>query len=244
MNRESFLSSIVTKPLVLNSLLLAENEPTTSVTPLSLDDALKVIKKECPYGFLYEVASSGAKFLYRGENIGLGTGTSDDSDDVNSIKSDCARMNPKPDLLVPGTYDSDEALRYFHNLEEYLKDLEAFMNFGGRNVVLAKPSNGHIATPSIKEASKWGEPVSIWPLGKDLTYSFVRDRKDFYDNSVVKTDLQSIDDIAINADLALALKEGREVMFSTKAGSGSESSDFIAIPSKYDGEIRSRLFGI
>ena len=242
-NRGTFLSSIITKPMVLTSLLQSDNpkfnknEPN-SIIPLSIDEALSVIKDDCPSIFLDAVKSSGCRFLYRGEDMNahgsLANGTREDKSSKTSY--DCTWMNPQPDLLTPGTYDDVEALTYFEKLEKYLTEIsQSSMR------KLAKPSNAHIGTPNIMEASKWGQAVSVWPVGNDFSFCYPRSRKEFFDHSVMKMDLYYNDDIVVNFDLSIALKDDREIMFATRSESGSTSA-FVAIPSEYDDLIRLILF--
>jgi hypothetical protein len=110
---------------------------------LSFVDAVDAVCRYSPLDFRKSVRDSSGHFLYRGETV------------------DCPTiLHPKPDLLLPGTYgyDDRDALKYFECLEHELSDTRA------------RPSTGHIGTGTHADASVWGSPVSVWPLGNCLSY--------------------------------------------------------------------------
>lgn len=132
-------------------------------------------------------------------------------------------LAPEPDLLMPGTYDDPGALMYFQCLEKRL------LNTGN---ILARPSLGHIATSDKSEAAQWGEAVSIWPIGRTLSFVWPRHRKVFCPTSTTCLG----DEIAINHELAIALELGHEVLFAsmpTNGGEGLESA-FLAVPAEFE----------
>jgi hypothetical protein len=130
---------------------------STSSTLLSVEDAIAWIDQNCDRRFLHAVVASDYRFMYRGVNS-------------NEQKQNSAVvLKEESDLLLPGTYnDSNKAVNYFENLEQILKD----------DVV--KPSNGHLATTSVKEASSWGMPASIWPLSDNAHYAWIQQGGVFY----------------------------------------------------------------
>lgn len=252
-NRDTFLRSIAGSPFISLSMaddesevmkinkrlkfMSSKNMKPNSVIPLTFEDAIMVIQNETPTDFIHAVEKSGKKFLYRGEDIIFENGHDD------RIQT-CAWMNPEPDLLLRGTYSDDNALAYFNNLEECIKAKET-------SSILARPSNSHIGTSNILEASKWGKAVSIWPCGNNFSYCFPKNKNDFFNDNINSSSLSNIstnrhkkcDEVLINRDLSVALKSGREVMFSSTDAFGHISSAFVAIPSTYDDQLSSSLFG-
>jgi hypothetical protein len=128
---------------------------------LELDDVATVIKDNCK--IVLNNARATGKLLYRGdsstnkknENILSGTVTT-----ISKSKI----CNPTPDLLFPETYDNSPlAVDYFKALDAVMKD----------NKYLVSPSNGHIATSNVYDASDWGSVMSIWPFDDSLHYAWV-----------------------------------------------------------------------
>ena len=200
---------------------------------LSFQDAARLIQKETPNEYLDAVKKSG-KLLYRGE----------------TSASSCFRLEPEPDLLLPGTYPESDAVMYFQGLEDCLTASNASVRSSKTNSrFIVRPSVGHIATSSLSDAALWGSPVSVWPLGTALSYAFPKSRSQFFDSSVYLSSCAypklhtsfCIDDIYVDTDLTHALVSKREVMFATLDKMGRESSAFVAVPARYDHKLRRSL---
>jgi hypothetical protein len=162
-------------------------------------------------------------------------------------------QDPPPDLLIQETHGTDRAaLEYFECLERQLLLLPRTTTTSRRNNnnnpkprLVARPSNGHIATSNPIEAGKWGPIVSIWPLGSQWSYVWPRDRPLFYDYygkntpgagagqerppSVSRTALypssaisscrnNKNDVLIVNTGLSHALRQSHEVLFATPGG--------------------------
>jgi hypothetical protein len=232
--------------------IIIQSHNSNSVVYLSFEDAVNIIKHETPKEFLQAVKKSGGKFLYRGEDMNYNyvESTRNSGSDSISVRN-CVWMNPEPDLLLPGTYSDDNALKYFQSLENCLdtnNEIVVTAKEGKTctNNNIARPSNAHIATPNIVEARKWGESVSIWPCGQNFAYCFPKNRNEFYnENMDVKiiqhAPINCADEISINRNLSTALFKGKEVMFSSTDELGNSLSAFIAIPSRFDNHVRTAL---
>ena len=187
------------------------NSHQYDVSPSSLSD---LICNYTPRAFRAAVAATGT-FLYRGEN------------DIYPPMI----LAPKPDLLLPGTYDDPTALAYFQCLEKRL--LAAHID--------ARPSLGHIATSDKSEAAQWGDAVTIWPMGESLSYVWPRREKVFFP---APTQCPS-DELAINRDLEVALKQGHEVLFYSEFAKGTmlpkefpgATSAFLAVPARFESSL-------
>ena len=197
----------------LGTPLIALSEPTQSISPID------IIANYTPREFRNAVSRTG-RFLYRGES----------SIDTFEIIAE------EPDLLIPGTYDSPDALDYFRCLERRL-------SVSGTSAI---PSRGHIATSDRIEAAKWGEPVSIWPLGETLAWVWPKQASTLFPSSAKCPK----DELAIDHDLEMALRLGHEVLFTSAfesptavpgfVGTVPESA-FLAVSSKHEKELRLRL---
>ena len=218
--------------------LLSSNKKVKSyVVPLTFKEAVLVIKKETPKEFFQEVLKSGNKFLYRGENIDISYNY---ENSISKKEMNCAWMSPEPDLLLQGTYPDDNALMYFQNLEKYLNAKQ----ISTKEINIARPSTAHIGTSDIEEASKWGQSVSIWPCGENFSYCFPQSRRNFFNGGLNSPSCDQDafgNGVIINKDLSTALAEKKEVMFSSTDKMGYIFSSYVAIPSKYDDQIRSIL---
>jgi len=139
-------------------------------------------------------------------------------------------LSPEPDLLFPETYDNDDALEYFKCLERRLNPR-----------IDARPSLGHVATSDKSEAEQWGQSVSIWPLGDFFSYVWPRDSKVFNSSPIHCPN----DELVIERDLKMALKQGHEVLFASKFTVGGrrpkelllgrhKKSSFLALPAHYE----------
>jgi hypothetical protein len=204
--------------------LTAWNSQQGGVTPpsLSFPDAVDVVCRYTPLDFRKSVKDSG-RFLYRGETINGPT-----------------MLHPKPDLLLPGTpgYDDREALNYFKCLEHELSNTRA------------RPSTGHIGTATEADASLWGSPVSVWPLGNCLSYVWPKERSLIYPGGICPRDHQ---DLVIDNGLSTALEQGKEILFASWFEGENETlappttftapfqSSYVAFPLSYDTDLRDLL---
>ena len=178
-----------------------------------------IITNYVPRDFLQAVSKTG-RFLYRGES---------------SIKT-FKVLAPQPDLLIPGTYDDSTALDYFQCLENRLKERE----------INAIPSKGHIATSDVKDASQWGEAVSIWPLGASFSFVWPKEGKFLFPPSTPCPD----DELVINHDLETALRLGHEVLFASSLDVPKRlpghvgdlpNSSFLAVSPSMEDELRAHM---
>ena len=222
---------------------------------LTLEDAIGIIARHTTPPFLHAIRSAGGnKPLYRGENT----------------NGECALMTPKPDLLLLDTYGDANALEYFRGLETLLTEMEeqsaTTVNDNGdahvnacnvdsaaNGVFVAKPSTGHIATSSALEAQNWGDPMTVWPLGKELSFVYPTRRKLFYQDSTTTARKDTCEDLQVNCNLKEALEGGKEVMFATRDttsttdtttsrfGGSISSSAYIVVPETYNRELLSVL---
>lgn len=200
-----------------------------------------------PLAFRTAVAAT-EKFLYRGEG-----------DDI----AQPTILAPPPDLLLPGTYVDPAALYYFQCLEQRLIEDNTNTNdtYNGRprrinrNNNCARPSLGHIATSDRKEASQWGQAVTIWPMGESLSFVYPLKRKVFFPYASTTTttattkECRSEDELAMNHDLAFALEQGHEVMFASEftargqtlpkmiPGGRSVKSAFLVVPAEFEDSL-------
>lgn len=129
-------------------------------------------------------------FLYRGEEEQAGI------------------LAPAPDLLLPETYGSEEAARFFQCLDDRLE-----------------ARKGHIGTATRGDAAAWGTPVTVWPLGDEFHYVWPKRQQLFYPSKVSCTDLE----LVVDANLEEALRSGKEVLFSSSFGLLRQSA-FLVVP--------------
>ena len=170
-----------------------------------------------------EIIKRENKFLYRGDDI-LG-------DQVSDI------VDLEPDLLVEGTYDNPSALKYFECFE------------GRLGIFAARPSTGHIATSDQQEAGKWGDIVSVWPLGSSWAYVWPEDTATFFPSKWKDHCYSS--DLVLNRGLELALQRNREVLFTSwfddiQATSWPEeyrnlNSAFLIVSARCDSQLKTEL---
>jgi hypothetical protein len=218
--RDAFLKSSLS--LIATSRIGIQNRST-----ITFKNAVSIIAKNTPRKFLDAVSSAGGKPLYRGEG-----------------EIECMLMKPDPDLLLPDTYADAQALEYFRGLEKFLTEIESTRTNQDENangVFVAKPSTGHIATPSSEEARNWGVPMTVWPIGKEFSFVYPTQRKLFYHDSTTTTPLYTREDLEVNSNLKEALVRGNEVMFATRDIFGSISSAYIAVPEVYSRKLLSAL---
>jgi hypothetical protein len=167
-------------------------------------------------------------------------------------------LNPEPDLLLPETYGDPKALAYFECLEARLSSSSSFvppfghltssLSSSGDSSALrvAKPSNGHIGTSDPQQAGQWGSVVSVWPLGDALSYVWLRDRAEFFSNTM--DDGNNVRDQQLDQAL---LQRNREVLFCSwfhhhdqrPAATNMKLplSAFLAVPIEHDNALRKAL---
>lgn len=133
-------------------------------------------------------------------------------------------LQETPDLLDPDTYGSN-GLKYFQQLEELMKNDPV------------KPSNGHLATTSPREAAQWGVAASIWPT-QNAHFAWFENGGLFYP----RTGMASIDRSEIivdgrdcgSAGLEDALlRKSCEVMVATES--------YLVVPVRYNKQLREGL---
>ena len=132
-----------------------------------LEELAKFIVANTPRAYRAAVQKSGGKFLYRGNDEDDSDTITTDTDKTTPTTNRIGRIqNPDPDLLELATYGNDTAaVGYFQRLEQQLANNSNINHNTNNNTrFVAKPSNGHIATTDPKEANKWGNVVSVWPL--------------------------------------------------------------------------------
>jgi hypothetical protein len=207
---------------------------SASALALSVSDGVQILWRHCPDEFRRAVQASQC-FLYRGESPSIVGPTI---------------LNPKPDLLAPGTYDDPDALAYFAWMERELAGLSSSRSSKrthdtskrrtGSPSEIARPSTGHVGTASEEAARQWGVPVSVWPLGDSFSYVWPRNRPLLYPGGS-----GSLDDLVIDKDLDIALRSGREVLFSTSAADlDLRGPAYLAFPKSLEPELRERLRAI
>jgi hypothetical protein len=190
---------------------------------LSFSDAVDAVCRYSPLDFRKSIKDSG-NFLYRGETV-----------DGPTI------LHPKPDLLLPGTYGYDDhdrdALKYFECLENELSNIRA------------RPSTGHIGTGTQADASLWGSPVSVWPLGNCLSYVWPKERNLIYPGGICPRD----QDLVIDNGLSTALEQGKEILFASwfegednnlappPTFTAPFQSSYVVFPQSYDKDLRDLL---
>jgi hypothetical protein len=214
-----------------------------SALALSVSDGVQIIWRHCPEKFRRAVQESQC-FLYRGESPEITAPTI---------------LNPKPDLLVAGTYPNDsDALAYFAWMERELAGLSSSFSSSSKASIrapgsskrddskglvpeVARPSTGHIGTANEEVARQWGEPASVWPLGDPFSYVWPRNRPLLFPGGST-----NLDDLVIDKDLDIALRSGREVLFSTScvADSDLRGPAYLAFPKSAEPELREQLRAI
>lgn len=188
---------------------LSQNEPKGVI--MGVDEAIQWIDQSCDRRFLHAVISSDYQFLYRG--------VANDSEAQISIRKET------PDLLLPGTYNDEGALVWFEELESILDSEKV------------KPSNGHLATASIQDASQWGTAVSIWPKN-NAHYAWFEDEGLFYPrrSSISRSDIIIDGKDCGKHSLEDALQsESCEVMVA------SPNDSFLVVPASLDEKLREGL---
>ena len=212
---------------VLTSLL---SLPISHLNGDSLFDTwVDVICSSTPTDFRRSIKASN-NFLYRG------TGDDEKTKSFLVLNDGKSRRvlvnNPEPDLLVEGTYDDPSALEYFQCLEHQLRYFPA------------RPSTGHIATSDPMEAGKWGDVVSVWPLGNEMAFVWPKDYFVFYSDRSTDRKNCKVDTFFLNESLERALNENREVLFYscfTEGYQKSLRSAFLTVPKSVDERLKMAL---
>lgn len=179
----------------------------------SIPNVIQWIDHFCDRRFLHAVVASDYRFLYRGVP-------------PNDPPSTAMLRSEAPDLLSLDTYGSTGALQFFQDLETTLR----------RDAV--RPSNGHLATTSVGDATLWGNAASIWPMGQAAHYAWFHDGGSFYPrNTNVDVDRNSIivDGRDCGKDsLEDALRsDSCEILVAT--------TSFLAVPVSMEKELREGL---
>jgi hypothetical protein len=135
----------------------------TVFTFTTVEETASFIKEHCTT-ILSAVQSTGRP-LYRGETIF--------GENRSGGQQKPVLMFPKPDLLSPATYDSPTAADFFTSFTEYMEKSGRSSKDSGAAAAAAEVSstvvsarNGHLATPNVLDASKWGPVCSVWPLDR------------------------------------------------------------------------------
>jgi hypothetical protein len=214
LKEQTMVAIVNRRALVMGSIISS----TLCSSSVLVEDVVKFIATSSPRAFREAVAQQGT-FLYRGEP------------ETNAMAGQLC--SPEPDLLLERTYNDVKALEYFQCLEEYLASQQ----------VIAKPSTGHIGTSNKRNAQEWGNVVSVWPLGTDLSYVYPKRRREFFSSS---NSFCRDEEFCINQNLERALQEGREVLFASWYGSTMNvpTSSFLAVPQKYDKRLEGLLESI
>ena len=202
-----FLITQIQKPINSAADNLISSQIVDQVT--SVKDAVSLIEKSCNRNFFHGVVSSGYNFLYRGIP-------------TTEMPQSMIRLE-QPDLLDPTTYNSNDAVNFFKNLEEEtLRESPV------------KPSNGHLAVTCPRAASEWGMAASIWPLGEDVHFAWYENGGKFWPRHRVedKIIVDGIDCGRQSLEDAL-MGDSWEVMFS--------SNLFLAVPLSMEEELREEL---
>ncbi len=192
------------------------------------------IRNHCNHYFVSSVIDSGCNFIYRGLSPKQSNAMLQTKNINNGIP--VIKVTDEPfDLLDPETYQSKNAAKYFQHLEEE-------MIARGMNI---KPSNGHLATTCPKEASRWGDAASIWPLGeRNVEFAWLENGGVFWpipeggnEQSVMPSSsiISSVDDGRQGFKLETALKgDAWEIMFRADDG-------FLAVPVDLDAALKQNL---
>jgi len=215
-SRRSLLLStaaIGSSVLLANGGLRATSPKSNIRTLTSVKEAIQVIDDFCDRRFLHAVVASDYRFMYRGI-----------SDNKLSIR------NEPFDLLSEGTYGSPEAVKWFQQLEQVLRDDKV------------KPSNGHLAITSPEAAATWGTTaVSVWPLKQrseeEVHYAWFQQGGLFYPPLSKELDRSKL--IIDGKDC------GRDSLEDALLGDKNEilvaTTSFLAVPVALEEQLRSGL---
>ena len=222
----SVLSTVLLPQLSNQAFAYYDKVSNYPVVATNTKEIAEYIINECNSDFLRSVAKSNYNFLYRGLSP-------EQSIAASGGKQPRAILlkNESFDLLDPSTYESNDAAGYFQRLEED-------MITRGLTV---KPSNSHMGTTCPKEASRWGQAVSVWPLGEQgVEFAWIAEGGYFWPNdnnkkqTIVTTssnkqsnNKQSVLEDALQGDTW-------DIMFRADNG-------FIVVPAEKDEELRGYL---
>ena len=222
-SRRSFLNTsanVVSSVLVssqLSNKAYADEVSDYPIVATNTKEIAEYIIKECNSEFLRSVVKSNYNFLYRGLS----------PEQIKAIKNQPRAIlleNEPFDLLNPSTYESNKAAAYFQRLEDDM--IAKQMNI--------KPSNSHMGTTCPKEASKWGQAVSVWPIGEKGVefawkggYFWPSNNKKQIINTTSSSTKKSTLDNALQGDTW-------DIMFRADNG-------FIVVPAASDEELKKYL---
>jgi len=164
-----------------------------------IDKVAGLLKKQCaPY--IAAVQASGGRLLYRG---------------AAPPGDPQAPVNEPSDLLEDKTY-GEVGAAYFANVEIWV---------GEKSEKGPLPSEGHVAVANVEEASKWGEPHSVWPIGAPK-YLWLAESRLLYTDQwpeaeakrwpMATTKMDAFlreKGVKVNTGLEEALAKGHEVLF-------------------------------
>lgn len=207
------LTHAAISPLMKETRQIESESSHGKPIPITFQQALELINKGCPMEYIDAVKKSG-HLLYRGESL-----------PVQTNRASCYILELSPDLLSPQTYGCSRAMEYFQALEECSSHI-------------VRPSTSHIASSSLQDASLWGNPVSIWPIGTSFFYAFPKQHPDFVGCNSPPSSLGSsppCEGIEWNDNLEKALNTQREVMFTTldSLDATNEKTIIVACPAPY-----------
>jgi hypothetical protein len=234
------------------------NANAGAVTTMTTKELAALLAVHTPREFRAAVKQSGGRFLYRGAEPNQSRDC--DSEILVVVESGASggamvvarTCHPPPDLLLPDTYGSyPSALDYFRRLEALFSD-----------VIVAKPSNGHVATSDPSEAGQWGPVVSVWPLlpqkeeqeqppprappDTEVLFSYVWPQT----APVFVPGNANLLEVNQRLEDALQKPEGREVLFCSFVANSNQTSKaeataaFVAVPAELDGVLRQELEAI
>ena len=221
-------SASVVSSVLVSSQLSNQDAIEVSDYPIVATNTKQIaeyITKECNSEFLRSVVKSNYNFLYRGLSP-------EQSKVVGSGKKSRAILlkNEPFDLLDPSTYESNEGAAYFQRIEDD-------MISKGLNM---KASNSHMGTTCPKEASKWGQAVSVWPLGEQgVEFAWIAEGGYFWPNSNEKQTIVTTSSKKQNQNgrstLDFALQgDTWDIMFRADSG-------FLVVPAALDEELKRYL---
>jgi len=243
-----------------------------SATP----EEFRTAVRESDGSFLYRGSEEGEQ-EYADEERMVTCTSSNIADGPLFVLSD-----PEPDLLAPETYIDPEASAFFQRMEEVVLRKTGSNNDNDNNNVVEDysglaPSLAHVGTSSKRDAAEWGTPVSVWPvlLGDNddkekFSYCWPKDRRvihrrltkgsDGADESTDSNDMNASSwlsedaSLVVNRDLVTALRQGKEVMFSSSSPLPTPTSSrkqrirqrrrrnaFLIFPADRDDELRAYL---
>jgi len=219
-SRRNFLlvasSAIATTPAAV--VTIPRNIPdknsliNTPAKTMGVTEAIQWIDQYCDRRFLHAMVSSDYQFLYRG---------------VDELEEKIDFRKENPDLLLPdsGYYSSSDTKAYFRRMESFLLEEPV------------RPSNGHLATTSIRDASQFGYPASIWPR-QGAHFAWFQSGGTFYP----RIGSMSRNDIIIDGkDCGKDSLEDTLQLESCEVMMFSPDNSFLSVPASMDVQIREVL---